>query len=225
MKKKLLFSSAIAFITMFGSSATFGDLSTMSLDFEDRGWREKRLARSPTRYILVEENGQDVLLALSWNSASAYWTPLEMELSGNTWLSWRWKVSRGLSGDADETNKAGDDYPARVLVAFDPNPFSKSTRALCYVWANDQPKGSVYENPYSGNVATIVVRSGDRGVGEWFAESRNVVADYRLAFGESPSKIYALAVMVDTDNTSSQATAWFADMALVSKDWDMESGR
>jgi hypothetical protein len=125
----------------------------------------------------------------------------------------------------DERVKTGDDYPARVLVAFDPDPFSKSTRALCYVWANGQPKGSIYENPYSGNVATIVLRSGESGVGEWVAESRNVVADYRLAFGDNPSRIYALAVMVDTDNTKSQATAWFSDIALVSKDRGPESGR
>ena len=193
----------------------------MSLDFGPDwklGWREKRLAAKPTRYVVVEDNGQDVLMALSRNSASALWTPLEKELGERTELSWRWKVTRGLSAALDERAKTGDDYPARVLVAFDPDPFSKNARALCYVWAKEQSAGSIYESPYSSNVATIVLRNGRRRFGEWIPESRNIVADYLRAFGEVPTKIYALAVMVDTDNTSSRATAWFSDFALVPQD-------
>jgi hypothetical protein len=225
---KLLFISSLAVTTAFGSLSYSGDRETMSLGFGsgwELGWREKRFAASPTRYVVVEDNGREVLMALSRKSASALWTPLGKQLDEGDELSWRWKVTRGLTRVVDERVKTGDDYSARVLVAFDADPFSKSTRALCYVWAKGQPKGAVYENPYSDNVATIVVRSGESGVGEWVTESRNVVADYRRAFGENPSKIYALAIMVDTDDTKSLATAWFSDIALVSTDLGPERRR
>jgi hypothetical protein len=42
------------------------------------------------------------------------------------------------------------------------------------------------------------------------------VADYHQAYGEAPKTVTAVAVMVDTDDTSSQATAWFADIELAS---------
>lgn len=205
-------------LVLAGTSARSGERSPLSLEFGPQGdlsWSEKRLAAKPTRFILVEDDGQNALMAISRNSASALWTPLEKEIDEGVELSWRWKVTRGLSGALEERAKRGDDYPARVLVAFDPDPFDKDARALCYVWAREQPIGAIYRNPYSSNVATIVLRSGRRGLREWIPESRNVVADYRRAFGEIPNKIYAVAVMVDTDDTSSRATAWFSDMALV----------
>jgi len=205
---------------MLGAPTYAGDRETLSLDFGpawELGWRHKGLGSSPTRYLVVEEDGRDVLMALSRNSASALWTSLDQRIDESMELSWRWKVTRGLGRRADERVKSGDDYPARVLVAFGPNPFSKDVRALCYVWANEQPVGALYESPYSRNIATIVVRSGESELGKWLTESRSVVDDYRRAFGERPSKIYALGVMVDTDNTKSRATAWFSHMNLSSQ--------
>ncbi|MCH7475779.1 MAG: DUF3047 domain-containing protein, partial [Gemmatimonadetes bacterium] len=35
-------------------------------------------------------------------------------------------------------------------------------------------------------------------------------------FGKPPETISAVAIMVDTDNTNSIATAWFDDIALTS---------
>jgi hypothetical protein len=36
----------------------------------------------------------------------------------------------------------------------------------------------------------------------------------RRIFGEDPITLHALAVMVDTDNTDSRATAWFSAITL-----------
>ena len=45
--------------------------------------------------------------------------------------------------------------------------------------------------------------------GRWCLEKRNHLEDYRRAFGEEPPTLQSLAVMVDTDNTKSEARAWF----------------
>jgi Protein of unknown function (DUF3047) len=45
-------------------------------------------------------------------------------------------------------------------------------------------------------------------------EERNVLDDYRRAFGEEPPPIAGVAVMTDTDDTGASATAWFGDIVL-----------
>jgi hypothetical protein len=150
----------------------------------------------------------------SHDSASALYIPLVLPLSESANLSWRWKVTRALPVNDLERHRSGDDYAARVLVSFGPDLFSKESRALCYVWASREAVGELYESPYSNNVATIVVESGTAKLGGWVLESVNIVEDYRRAFGSAPQTAFALAVMVDSDNTDSRATAWFSDIQL-----------
>ena len=178
-------------------------------------WNEVRFNSGATRYSMVRENGKPVLKADSDDSASALWLALEESVSEQTKLTWRWKVTRGLTNNLKEREKGGDDYAARVLVAFDPKPFSRGSRALCYVWASEESVGSIYESPYSSNVITIVLESGSRRTGDWVTETRNIREDYRRAFDTQPDTIHAVAVMVDTDDTKSSATAWFSDISLV----------
>jgi hypothetical protein len=51
-------------------------------------------------------------------------------------------------------------------------------------------------------------------VGEWVTVTRDLVADYRQAFGEEPPAIVGVAIMTDADNTGEQATAWYGDLTL-----------
>jgi hypothetical protein len=187
------------------------------IDLERGGrahWKEKRFNASPTRYLTLEENGRKTLLAQSRDSVSALWLPVETPVAESLKLSWRWRVTRGLSNNSKERQKAGDDYAARVFVSFDRDPFDKSSRALCYAWASEEPVDSVYPSPYSENVVMIVVQSGGEKTGKWIVETRDIARDFRRVFGEEPGTLWALAVMVDTDNTASRATAWFSDFTL-----------
>jgi hypothetical protein len=45
---------------------------------------------------------------------------------------------------------------------------------------------------------------------------RNVLEDYRRAFGGVPATLSGIAIVVDTDNTQSRARAWF-DRLVVSR--------
>ena len=177
-------------------------------------WREKKLRRPLTRYEVVEDGDQAVLMARSRKSASAVWRQLKLDPFQTGSITWRWKVARSLVGDQDERQKAGDDYAARVYVFFGRVPFGRKTRGICYVWAGTQPVGSAYTSPYSGDIVTIVLRSGDALAGRWSTEERDLVADYERHFGGHPEKVFAVGLLVDSDDTGTEATGWFDDIVL-----------
>ena len=177
-------------------------------------WSERLLASRPTRYDVVLDGADAVLRATSRDAASALWRRLDFGDASRLTLSWRWRVSQPLTGNHRERTKQGDDYAARVLLTFGQDTFSRRTRALCYVWAETESAGSVFRNPRSDNIATIVLRSGEDPAGAWAEEERDVLADFRAFFGEHPDAVGAIAVIVDTDDTGSSAVAWFDDVEL-----------
>jgi hypothetical protein len=153
-------------------------------------------------------------------------------LPAATELSWRWKVDHSVV-KADLTSKGGDDFAARVYVFFDVPAGDLSfgeriklslarhvmgenlpTAALCYVWDNRHPIGTIAPNPYYGAVKTVVLQSGDGHAGQWQVEHRNLAADFREAFGHAAPKVTGVAIASDTDNTSGHANAWFGDLTL-----------
>ena len=178
-------------------------------------WVERRLAGASTRYEVVQEGRNAVLVGRSDRSASILWRDLDLVLADAATISWRWKVESVVSQNRREREKRGDDYAARLFVVFDPDEFGPSTEAICYVWAANEPVGAIYRNPYFDRVGTIVVESGSQRVGEWVAEERDLIADYWRVFGKPPEAVTAVAIMVDTDDTGSKATAWFDDISLV----------
>ncbi len=174
----------------------------------------RRMAPRSTRYEVVSDRGEVFLRGTSAGSASALWRQLDLERPRVLKLSWRWRVEMSLGGNEGEKTKAGDDYAARLLVAFGADPFSRTTPSLCYVWAAHEPVGSVFPNPYAANVATIVLESGDERSGQWTGERRDVLADFRASFGGRPDTVAAIAVIVDTDDTKTRAVAWFDDVRI-----------
>ena len=60
----------------------------------------------------------------------------------------------------------------------------------------------------------IVVESGPEKVNQWVNEERNVLEDYRKAFGEDPPLVSGVALMTDTDNTGESATAYYGDISF-----------
>ena len=173
------------------------------------GWSEKSF-KGKTLYRIVEDAGLNVLQASSEGTASGLVFKVAYHPQDYPYLSWRWKVAN-IIAKGDSRTKAGDDYAARVYVVF-PHWFFPKTRTLNYIWANRLPKEAVQANAYLNNAMMIAVESGPEHLGEWQAVRRNVVEDYRRAFGEDPPDIGAIAIMTDTDNTGESATAWYGDI-------------
>jgi hypothetical protein len=193
------------------------------------GWQHLvfRKVPSPTRYTVVNDGGGWVLKAESAAAASALYHPLDLDPLAHPRLTWRWKVDNVLvKGDA--RRKAGDDYPARVYVAFrfvpaDAPAWERATfgayrllhgaypprAVLNYIWDNRLPAGTMLDNAYTDRAKMIVVRSGAADVGRWMTETRSVLDDYRRLFGGDPPRIAGVAVMTDTDDTGERAVAWY----------------
>lgn len=175
------------------------------------GWYGKTFKGS-TDYQLVQDNGRTVIRAQSRGSASGMFKKVNQDPQRFRYLRWSWKVA-GIIEKGDERYKSGDDYAARIYVVF-PGRFFWQTRAISYIWANRLGVGQATPNAFTGNVMMVAVESGPARTGQWLTEERDVLADYRRFFGEEPRKIGAIAIMTDTDNTGSEATAWYGDIVI-----------
>jgi hypothetical protein len=201
------------------------------------GWRPLTFPRVErhTQYALARDDGTVVVRADADASASGLIRPLDVDLADTPRLEWRWKIADVVT-EGDPYRKAGDDYAARIYVAFryDPARVSFFNRVkyellrivygeypphagIAYVWDARVPAGTVIVNAYTERVRMVVVRSGGADAGRWVAESRNVLEDYRRAFGEEPPRVSGVALMTDTDDTASRATAWYGDIRFVKR--------
>lgn len=179
------------------------------------GWQIK-IFSGETRYALEKSNGNLALRADSHASASGRFREVNIDLSTTPILNWRWKIDGVLEG-VDERTRQGDDYAARIYVVFSGGVMFWRTRAINYVWSNNQPAGSSWPNAFTGRAHMIAIESGAARAGQWMSARRDVRADYRRAFGEEPGHVDAVAIMTDTDNSSGVATAWYGDIWFTAK--------
>ena len=186
-----------------------------------------------TFYDLVLDNGTIVLRARADASASSLRHGLFADPAHTPLVRWRWRTERILEG-ADMTRKDSDDYAARLCVFFDRDPetlpLKERTRlkldrarhgkqvpsaALCYVWDNRHPVGTIMDSPQTPLMALVVASSGSAQVGRWQSLQHDVIEDYHRAFNVAPPRIIGVSVGVDTDQTGESTTTWFGDIEFV----------
>ena len=204
----------IGVVLLVAASAAAAPDGILIDDFENglsSAWTPK-VFKGTTRYSVVEAGQGHVLKAESNASASGLVRKISYDPAEYPILSWRWKIDRTIA-KGDERTKAGDDYAARIYVVF-PHWFFLKTRTLNYIWANHLPENGMLANAYTGNAMMIAASSGPGKTGTWVAVRRNIVDDFRRAFGEDPPAVGAIAVMTDTDNTGETATAWYDDIRV-----------
>jgi hypothetical protein len=187
-----------------------------------------------TTYTLIREKASTVIRADSDASASGLIHAIRIDANRYPILQWKWKINHVLD-KGDLTRKQGDDYAARIYVAFVFEPtkvtwwerFKHNSAdffagkelpgsALNYIWANKAPKETIADNPYAPSAKMIAVQSGCERCGQWVTEERNIVEDYSHAFGRQPPQIIGIAIMTDTDNTQEKVTAYYGDIILKS---------
>ncbi len=186
-----------------------------------------------TEYQLVEIDGTTVIKAESRNAASGLIRRITIDPRRYPTLRWRWRVDRLLPG-SDVRRKAGDDYPARLYLtfAYDADKMSLGRRmryqaarllygdvpaaAINYIWARNAARNTVVPNAYTDFTMMIVVESGSERLGQWITEERNIVQDYRRAFGSDPPLITGVAIMTDSDDSGGEASAYYGDITFLS---------
>ena len=151
-------------------------------------------------------------------SASALVVERKTSLEQTPILEWRWRVD-SIYRNIDETEKSGDDYPARIYVVAERWPRFRG-RVINYVWSSSQPEGGTWANAFASQFQMVAVRSGEANVGQWITERRDVLADFRRLHGIAPDTVDALAIMTDCDNAGQQATAWYGPVRWLPDDPD-----
>lgn len=200
-------------------------------------WRVVQIDKKtkPTTYRNATILGVAAVEARANDSMALLARPLLVDLSTTPILCWRWLIDTPVAR-GDMTKKSGDDYAARVYVAFDmpDSALSASTRlklgiarrlfggnvpdaALNYVWDNRNPVGTRRKSAYTDRAELIVAETGTARAGTWVTERADVAADFAQAFGNRPGRPIQIAIASDTDNTGSIARAAFADLRFVTR--------
>jgi hypothetical protein len=197
-----------------------------------QGWEPlifKKIDRH-TRYDLISDAGETIVRAQSDNSASGLIRRRRIDPKKFPIIQWRWKIDN-VYEKGDVNKKSGDDYPARIYIAFEYDPkrvglWEKAKfgtvkalygeyppiAAINYIWASKAPPGTRVPNPYVDRVKMVVVESGAAKVGQWITEERNIYQDYLNMFGEEPPVISGVAIMTDSDNTGEAGAAYYGDI-------------
>ena len=200
-------------------------------------WRVVQIDKKtkPTIYRLATVAGVAAVEARANDSMALFARPLSVDLTATPILCWRWLVDAPIAR-GDMTKKSGDDYGARVYVAFDmpDRAMNAGTRfklgiarrlfggnvpdaAVTYVWDNRNPVGTRRKSAYTDRAQLIVAETGSARAGTWVTERVDVAADFRTAFGTQDGTPIQLALASDTDNTGSIARAAFADLHFVAR--------
>ncbi|MGD0918450.1 MAG: DUF3047 domain-containing protein [Thermodesulfobacteriota bacterium] len=182
------------------------------------GWRVVTyFAIPPTQY---SKAGRGIIKAESLGSRSSLFKDVEEKKRKFPILSWRWKVSN-IVRSAVETRKDRFDAAARVMVTFGKGESFKMFGGgeppgpkIEYIWASHLPKGRIFEHPGESSCMVFVLESGERKVGQWVYEERNIQKDYKTAFGAEPEGVTAIGIETDTDHSNEMVTAIYSEPIL-----------
>jgi hypothetical protein len=199
-------------------------------------WQHQPLnkRKKPTQYRLLGGESDWQIEARAERSASLFLHPAAIDLSAFPRIAWRWQI-RVAPTRPDITQSDGEDAAARIVLCFDGDRrrLSRTERltlamsdrlsgretpfaTLMYVAAPGLAVGTLVPNPYTRRIQMIVVDSPEAGKGtEWRSFRRDIVADYRRAWGETPLRLTAYGVMTDSDNTGSTAVAHYAGLRFL----------
>jgi hypothetical protein len=197
-------------------------------------WKHVPLAsfKKNTDYTLVAEDGAVVVRAMAHNAASFLAVRADFDPHQFPMLSWRWKVAKGIPA-ANTADQSKEDAPVRLMVAFagDTSKLPLKERAtasaaqtisgqalpyatLMYVWGNKVAIDSITTSSRSSRIRMLAVAADDQGIGNWHSYTRNLVEDFKRAFGEDAGKVTSIQLMTDTDNTGADAQAYYGDITV-----------
>lgn len=188
----------------------------------DGTWREQRFALfSSNEYRF----GGDRLDVRSDGTVSLVWARLPETGWGARGASWRWSVARSVPA-TDLRLKGSDDRNLALYFVFLPEAEARAAgranirrlleadaaRVLVYVWGGAAGQPRLQDSPYLGTRGkTVVLRAAGTGAA---AETVNLAADHRAAFGSDPGALVGIAVSADSDDTASAIRARIEGLTL-----------
>lgn len=189
-----------------------------------------------TKYRQVLWDDVEAIEARAESSMALLGRTVDIDLMQTPILCWRWRID-SVVRSADMTRRRGDDYAARIYLAFslprDSLSFAERAAlslargifgprlpdgAINYVWDNRHASGTRMPNAYTSRAQMVVQRSGNADAGLWVNERVDVLKDMERTFGTTKGKLQLLALGSDSDNTGETVRAGFADIHFVAAD-------
>lgn len=178
------------------------------------GWSLKEFA-GKAEVELLRTDGRLAVKLRSERASFALYRDLVVDLGEFPVFTWSWKVLRLPSG-GDARQPSRDDQAAQVYVIFPrwPSPLTRSD-VIGYVWDTTAPVGTRLVSTKASNVKLIIVESGRVQVGLWRRYERNVAEDYASLFGRKPPRVGQVAMMIDSNDTRSDAETLVAGLTFM----------
>lgn len=176
-------------------------------------------------HLPVFGSGEKALIQFVHKSASEHyihlasgknnWFSLGMDLPFNLkdWpvLEWEWKITK-LPKGGDVRIPEKDDQAGAICLITGLGTFGFDS-ALCYLYENAGPKNTLVIHPKNKNSRFYFLRTGEAdGVGQWFKERRNIVQDYKKAFGDFPKSKALVVIQIDSNTTETSAEAYYRNI-------------
>lgn len=204
-----------ALLMAFTVSSQAADLSYPAASIID--WKHKSFSGDTDYSVVYDVQIQrDVVRANSNQAASGLFFEKKIDLEKTPWMSWSWRIEK-FPDVGNEKTKSGDDFAARVYVVAQDGWTFLNAKAISYVWSSQSHTNDVWANPFARSSAMMLAVRGSEDGDGWITEKRNIKADLQKLFGKDIRYIKAIAIMTDTDNSSSSAISYFSDIRLTAK--------
>jgi hypothetical protein len=211
--------------------------------FVPKGWYLLRFrgGKALTNYTPVKDGNNVFIRAESDGSGAVIYKITKFDPQEYPYISWRWKAENILE-KGNAYMKEGNDFTVSLGIIFDYDPHKASfikkitnsiikllygayppDYVLTYVWGNGvhEAKGDIITNPYSNIVKMFVIENGSSDLNKWIVEERNILEDFKDAFGTYPEqRVGGIGIHTDSDNTSLyfkhryQAVGYYDDIVV-----------
>ena len=178
--------------------------------------RKVRGAKNMTEYNILTEDGLNILKAEVENGGSGLGKEAPIDLNQTPFLNITWKVEQGLPG-IDEKSKKGHDFAARFFVVKKTGMTPLSNKAINYVFSSNSSIGENWPSPYTKSSIDYVLSSIDKNKNEWVTVKTNVKEDYKRFHNLNVDILDGVAIMVDTDQSKSQAISYYKNIYFSSE--------
>jgi DUF3047 family protein len=194
----------------WGQSTVLVDFST-TRETVPKGW-ELAVNTGEPQLQIVQDDGQQALRMRSEEASFSLQKKIRLSLQASPLLVWNWKVTE-LPRQGDFRRSGADDQAAQLIIAF------SSSRFLSYIWDSTAPKGMIAAAPAPlfKKIFAVVMQSGMQGLGTWITERRNLIDDYKQAYGEEPEVMEGVRIQINSQHTQSHAESYWHSIAVTAR--------
>ena len=172
--------------------------------------------KKTTDFNVITSSGEAVLTLKSERSAGLYFRLIDVDLIETPFLNWSWKINHVFNNQSEQI-KSGDDFPARVLIAYEEGFVGTKTMGFSFVWTSALEKGTIWPSPFSKNLLMVARQSGKTNVNQWLTEKIDLRTAFKDLLKKDIRRVNYIALMADTDDLKETVTTQFKSIYFSSQ--------